>query len=178
MRLHRRPFAGDDAVDHGIAQRTVGRKLMAAQDAVELGTQPLDAAPALMIEKMRAEFYRNAIEFFERMVEQQQFALGIERAALHARGVPGRTDLDAPVRRIDVHVGGHAGDLAVGIENRPWQHGPCRLQPQPAIDLLAHVLRARNEGVPELPQLAVLHGLRQPLAMVLRQRLKPRIRTA
>src|SRR5665647_1961338 len=96
MRLHRRPFAGDDAVDHGVAQRPVGRDLMAAQDAVLLGAQPLDAAPALMIEEMGAEFDRDAVEFFERVAEQQQFALGIEPAALHAPGVPGRADLDPP----------------------------------------------------------------------------------
>ncbi len=30
MRLHRRPFAGDDAVNHGVAQRTVRRDLVVA----------------------------------------------------------------------------------------------------------------------------------------------------
>src|ERR1700738_4005243 len=82
--LHRRPFDGDDAVDHRVAQRAIRRDLMIAQDAVELGPQPLDAAPALVVEKMRTEFYRDAIELFKGMREQQQFALGIERAALHA----------------------------------------------------------------------------------------------
>src|SRR3981189_2996738 len=101
MRLHRRPFAGDDAVDHGIAQRAVRRNLMAAQDAILFRTKPLDAAPALVIEKMRAELDRDAIELFERVGEQQQFTLGVERAALHAPGVPGGADLDAPVRRTD-----------------------------------------------------------------------------
>jgi len=41
-----------------------------------------------MIEEMRAEFDRDAIELFERMRQQQQFALGIDRAALNALGVP------------------------------------------------------------------------------------------
>ena len=30
MRLHRRPFAGDDAVNHGVAQRAVRRDLVVA----------------------------------------------------------------------------------------------------------------------------------------------------
>src|SRR4051812_19247779 len=60
MRLHRRPFAGDDAVDAGVAQRAVGRQLVMAQDTVELGTQALDAAPALVIDEMGAEFDRDA----------------------------------------------------------------------------------------------------------------------
>jgi len=38
MRLHRRPFAGDDAVDAGVAQRAVGRNLMVAKDAILFGT--------------------------------------------------------------------------------------------------------------------------------------------
>ena len=54
-------------------------------------------APALVIEEMGAEFDRDAIELFERMLQQQQFALGVERAALNALGIPGRADLDAAV---------------------------------------------------------------------------------
>src|SRR5258705_1866732 len=69
VRLHRRPFAGNDAVDHRIAQRAVRCNLMVAQDTVEFCSQPFDAAPALMIAKLRAEFDRNAIEFLERMGE-------------------------------------------------------------------------------------------------------------
>src|SRR6266446_6816467 len=98
MRLHRRPFAGDDTVNHGVAQGPVWRDLMVAQNAIKLGAEPLDAAPALVVEKMRAELDRDAIELFERMREQQQLALGVESAALHALGKPGRPDLDAPVR--------------------------------------------------------------------------------
>src|SRR5919204_6304636 len=75
MGLHRRPFAGDDAVNHGVAQRAVRRNLVASQDTVLLGAQTLDAAPALVIEEMRAELYRNAVQLLEGMRQQQQFAL-------------------------------------------------------------------------------------------------------
>src|ERR1700761_8813153 len=81
MRLHGRPFRGNDAVHDGVAQRAVGADLMVAQNAVLLGAQTLDAAPALMVEEMRAEFDRDAIELFERMRQQQQLALGVERGA-------------------------------------------------------------------------------------------------
>ena len=101
---------------------------MVAQNAVLLGAEPLDAAPALVIEEMRAEFDRDAVELLEGMGQQQQFALGVERAALHALGIPGRADLDAAVGRIDIHVGRHARDLAVGIEHRERQHRARRLQ--------------------------------------------------
>src|SRR6185503_5030703 len=78
MRLHRRPFAGDDAVDAGVAQRAVGRPLVAPQDAVELGTQPLDAAPACVVEKVRAELHPDAVEALEGMRQQQQLALRVD----------------------------------------------------------------------------------------------------
>jgi hypothetical protein len=131
-----------------------------------------------MIEKMRTEFDCDAIELFERMGEQQQFALGVDSAALHTLGIPGRTDLDAPVRRIDVHIGRHAGDFAVGIENRPWQHRARRLQAETAVNLLAQIFGPRNKSVPELPQFAVRHRLGQPVALILRQGLKPRVGAA
>src|SRR3974390_2636751 len=89
MRLHRRPFGRDDAVDHGVAQRSVRCNLVAAQNAVLLGSEPLNTATALVIEEMGAELDRNAIELLESVRKQQQLALGIERAALYALGIPG-----------------------------------------------------------------------------------------
>src|ERR1700747_2764815 len=140
----RRPFGSDDAVDHGIAQRSVGRDLVVAQNTVELGAETFDAAPGLLIEKMRAELDRDATELVESMREQQQFALGIERAALHALGIPGRSDLDAAVGGVDVHIGRHARAL------------------------LADVLGPRDQGVPELPQFAVFYGRRQAVEVLVR----------
>src|SRR5436305_8686624 len=55
MRFHRRPFGGDDTVNHSIAQRAVWRNLMAAQNAVQLGGQPLDAEAAMVGEEIRGE---------------------------------------------------------------------------------------------------------------------------
>src|SRR5205823_5244526 len=71
MRLHRRPFAGDDAVDAGVAQRAVGQQLVMAQDTVELGAQALDAAPALVIDEMGAELDRDALIRLESVSQQQ-----------------------------------------------------------------------------------------------------------
>ena len=116
--------------------------------------------------------------FYEGMRQQQKFALRIERAALHAPGIPGRADLDPPVRRIDVHVGGHARDPAVGVEYRERQHGARGLQSQAAVDLLGHAFRCGHGRVPELPQLAVLHRFRQPVDMIVRQRFELRMRAA
>src|SRR4051794_2931420 len=94
MRLHRRPFGGGDAVHHRVAQRAVRRDLVAAQDTVLLRAQALDGAAALVIEEMRTEFDRDAIQRLEGVPEQQQLALRVERPALRTLAVPGRTDLD------------------------------------------------------------------------------------
>jgi hypothetical protein len=53
-------------------------------NTVLLGAQALDTAPALVIEEMRTELDRDAIELLEGVRQQQQFALRIERAALRA----------------------------------------------------------------------------------------------
>src|SRR5262245_37870002 len=102
MRLHRRPFRRDDAVDRSVAQRSVRRNLVVAQNAVEFCPEPLDAAATLLIEEMGAEFYRNAIELLEGVAQQHQFALGVERGALHTLGIPCRADFDPAVWRVDV----------------------------------------------------------------------------
>ena len=79
MRLHRRPFGGGDAVDHGVAQRAVRRDLVAAQNAVLLGAEALDGAATLVVEEVRAEFDRDAVQRLEGVPEQQQLALRVER---------------------------------------------------------------------------------------------------
>ena len=114
-------------------------------------------------------------ELLEGVRQQQQFALRIERAALHTLGVPGGADLNAAVGGINVHIGRHARDLAVGVIDREWQHRAGSEQAEAAVDFLFHVFGGRDEGVPELPQLAVAHGFHQPVDLIVRQWLQPRM---
>src|SRR5262249_43082520 len=102
------PLGGDDAVDAGVAQGAVGGELMAAQDAVELGAEPLDAGAGLAVEEVGAEPTGDAAERLEGMAEQEQLAARVEVGPLHRLAVPGRADLHALVGGVDVHVGGHA----------------------------------------------------------------------
>src|SRR5215471_8977066 len=95
MRLHGRPLAGDDAVDAGVAQRSVVRDLMAAQHPVELCAQSFDAATALIVEKMGAKFDRDAMQHVESMTEKEKLALRVDLGPLDAFSVPGTTNLDA-----------------------------------------------------------------------------------
>src|SRR5690348_5766680 len=78
IRAHTRPFRGDDAVDAGVAQRSVRRQLMAAQDPIELGTEALDREPAGAVEVAGAEFDRDAVERLECVRQQQALAFGVQ----------------------------------------------------------------------------------------------------
>ena len=62
---------------------------MAAEDAVELGSEALDGAAALMVHEMGAELDGDTVEGFEGVPEQEQLGLGVEAAALDALGIPG-----------------------------------------------------------------------------------------
>src|SRR5262245_51708493 len=156
VRLHGRPLRRNDAVHARVAQRAIWRALMASQNAVELRAEPFDRAAALMVEEVRPEFDGDAVEALECMPEQHQLALRVDRCALHALAIPGRTDLDAFVAGVDVHVRRHAARLARRVvDHREWQHRAGTLQRETPFDLGTYLLRAWHERVPEVPELPV-----------------------
>ena len=77
VRLHRRPLAGNDAVNTVIPDCPVGLDLVAPQYTVELCSQAFNATAALMVKEMRAQLQADAIEFFKRMRKQHELALGV-----------------------------------------------------------------------------------------------------
>ena len=144
---------------------------MAAQDAVELGAETLDCGPALLVEEVGAEFYRDAGEGFEGVREQEQFGLGVEAGALVAAGVPGGADFDATGDAIDVHVGGHADRAASGgVDDGEWQHEAGALKGEAALDFGGHGGGLGDGGVPELPKFAVSGGVLEVRVMLRRKR--------
>lgn len=78
MRSHGRPLAGDDAVDARIAKRAVRREPMVAKYAVKLRAKPFDGTAALMIEEVRAELDGHTAERIERVMQQHEFAFGVQ----------------------------------------------------------------------------------------------------
>jgi len=129
MPLHRGPLADNDAVNAGVAQGAVGSPLVIAQHPIQLGAQPFNGAPAPVVKEMGAKLYRYAIQRFEGMGEQHQFALGVDRGPLHALSIPGAADFYTFVLRVDVHVGRHAHWLARGVEDHgKRQHRALLLQ--------------------------------------------------
>src|SRR5215470_28886 len=112
MLSDRRPFALDDAEHDRVAIAAIGRYLVIAQDRVLLRAQPQDRLAGRVIEPVRAELHRDAFELFERVREEQQLALGVEGAALHALRVPRVADLESPIRAIDVKVARASDDLS------------------------------------------------------------------
>jgi hypothetical protein len=92
MRLYRRPFAIENAVYAGVAQSAVAGDLMLPQHPVQFRTQSFDGSPALPIEEMGSEFNGYAIQLLEGMGQEQQLALSVQRAALHALSIPRGAD--------------------------------------------------------------------------------------
>lgn len=124
MRFHSRPLAGNDGIDARIAGGSVRQNLVTTKDSVKFGTQSLDPSAALMVEKMRAEFYRDAIHRFERVGEQEEFALSVHVRSLRRPTHPSRTDFESPIDSIDIHIGCHPKGLArTGFNHSKWQHG-------------------------------------------------------
>src|SRR5207237_8450305 len=96
--------------------------LMVAQHAVLLGAEPLDRGARGMIEPVGAKLDRDALQLLERMREEHELALGVDRAALDALGIPGMPDFQTAIGSVDVVVPGAADDLArrfLSYDNRP-----------------------------------------------------------
>src|SRR5690606_5075964 len=166
MGTNRRPLGRHDAIDAGIAQRAVRGALMAAQYAVELGPQPFNGTTALMIDEVRPEFDRQAIERVKGVGQQEQLGFRVQLRALNASRIPGRADLDPRARGIDIHVGGHPDDAAArALDDRERNHGPGRLQRESAFYLSFHAVRRRNARIPELPEGSITHGRNQAVFM-------------
>src|SRR5262249_20218469 len=138
VRLHGRPLAGDDAVDAGVAEGSVVRDLMVAQHTVQFCTQSLDSATTLVIEKMSAKFDRDATQCVKGVAEKQQLALGIDLRPLDAFPIPGSTDLQAAMVRLDIQIIRHPDGFARGVvENGKRKPRTLRLPGQPLIDEIA-----------------------------------------
>jgi len=144
--LDRGPFAVEHAVDAGVAQRAVGLHQVLAQYPVQFGAQPLDGSTALAIEEMGTEFHCDAVELLEGVSQKQQLALGVQGAALHALSIPGGADLDAPIERVDVHVGGHADCGVRGLfDHGKGYHRALRLKTQATVTEMSHIRHLRFE---------------------------------
>ncbi len=156
-----------------VAIRAVGHQHVIAQDAVLFGAQSRDGVPRGMVEPAGAELHRAATQDLERMREQQQLGLGIQRGPLHPLRVPGPADLDAAVIGIDVAVSGTADNGSVGIEHRPGHRGAGLAKSERLFDIGANGIRRRHRGVPQARQVAVGRRRAQTVHVGLRQGLQP-----
>src|SRR3954453_8580223 len=82
------PFGCDDAVDARITERAVLGTLVAAQNAIELGSQPFNRSPALLIEKMSPKLYGQTVKALERMGQEKELCFRVQRRSLSALRIP------------------------------------------------------------------------------------------
>ena len=86
MTLHIRPFAGEYAVHHGIADAAVAARPVIANHAVLFCPQRFNGALRTEVEIVGPETDHLAAHLFEAVAQQQQFASGVDVGALATLG--------------------------------------------------------------------------------------------
>src|SRR5688572_19505650 len=102
--LHVRPFGGEHAVHHGVADRAVAPRPVVADHAVLLRAQRLDGALRAEIEVVGAQANDLAVQFLESVLEEQELAGAVHVRTLAARRVPGVAYFHAVGGRNDVVI--------------------------------------------------------------------------
>ena len=101
---------------------------------------------------MRAKLDRDARELLERVREEQDLALGVDRGALRALCIPSMPDLETSVRRIDVEITRAADDLAArGLAHDKRHRAVLLAHVERRRDVLTHPLGGGDRRVPEPP---------------------------
>lgn len=164
MQFHILPFAMDDAVNASVPQcllrQGMSVDLVLSQHAIQLGSQTLNRAAALLIQHMGAKFHRNAPQVFEGMAEQQSLGFGVQGGTLHTLTVPSGANFHAAVGAIDVEVGGHACDLlTLDVDDRKGQHETLSLKSDSPLNFSGHQVGVRDQGIPKPPKFAVFHRI-------------------
>ena len=158
-RLHRRPLGVDDRVGRGIAQAAVRHDPVIAQEAIELGAQPLDRRARLRVLLVRSQVHRDAFQRLERMAKHQVLGFGVDRRALERLADPGRADLQPPVQCLDVHVARGPDYLAAGaVDRHERQRHAAGEFPERLIDIGARGLGARDRRHLRFPHRAIGRG--------------------
>src|SRR5882724_6440758 len=144
-----------------------------ADNAILFCTQTFNRSLRHQVESVSAKTNHLAPERIECMTKQQEFATGIDVAALPAFGVPRVTDLDAINRRDNVVISCGAYDFAaVHLAHRPWKHRAGILTGPRVANVRVGLLRFRNCREPQFPQPAISRRRRQSILMLKTQRLQ------
>src|SRR5262249_38905403 len=113
-----RPFLGDDAVHHRVADETVLQPQVLAEYALPDRPQPGDGCPRSQVAAVGLALHPHRVQAFEGMAQEQELGLGVDAAALPGFAEPGGADLQATIA--DAAVQALPGGLpAVGTAFRP-----------------------------------------------------------
>src|SRR5215211_1915904 len=157
-RLHVRPLRGHDRVQHRVAQAAVAADVLVAQDALADRAEPRDRRLRALVADVGLD--RDAVrsERLERVAEEQQLGLRVDRGSPPRPPDPGAADLERAVALVDVAVRRHADrpaarrvdlrererDGALAVEDRGDVGLALRPRPrQPRPDAI--VLRGREQ---------------------------------
>src|SRR5215216_8153250 len=108
FRSHGRPLLRHDRVHHRVAQAAVAADVLVAQHALAHGSEPGDRRLRALVADVRLDRDAVGAERLERVAEEQQLGLRVDRAAPPWPSDPGAADLERAVALVDVAVGGDA----------------------------------------------------------------------
>src|SRR5437867_5045973 len=126
-----------------------------------------------MIEPVRAKLDRDALELLERVREQQELALGVDRGALRAGRIPRVPYLQPPIGRVHVEVARATDDIAgSAVAHGEWHRAEILAHLERGIDIRPGLVGCWYRRVPQPPQLAVGRGTPQICFVLPRERLE------
>ena len=113
---HAGPVLGGDREHHGVTNRAVAAALVTAEDSLVGRTEPLDCALRTLVTDIGFELYPPRTEGVESVLEQQEFALRVDRGAPERPGVGRRPNLKTRVENRNIEVAG-GSDHSAGRES-------------------------------------------------------------
>src|SRR5208337_3011946 len=90
----------------GVAERPVPPYAVVPELPLELCARLEDGALGPVVPNVRLDLHADGSPILERVLQQQEFALGVHHGPLQTRRIPRPTDLDALLRCLYVHIAG------------------------------------------------------------------------
>ncbi len=104
LRLHSRPLRINHAEIHRMPNPPARREHVIPKNPFLLRPDPQNRIPRFLIQRIRLQLHAHASQIFKRMPQQQILRLGIDRRPLPRRRNPRRSNLQSPMRLLNIHI--------------------------------------------------------------------------
>ena len=168
------PFGLQDGVEDIIPDRSIFAAGVMADGSIFFRAECFNRLLGSEVQNIGAKPDHSTTYRLERMLQQQQFACGVDVCSLKARRVPCVSDFDAIHGWFDIMIAGCSDNPAgLFIVYRPGKHVPAGLGCEGGVNIVLHFIRSGNEREEQVPKLTVGCGLPELIGMVQRKRFQP-----